>query len=149
VYASRSARKRPAAVTWLAAGAFSLAAANLSTVVVSLARWPIIASLEGSRPAWVPVMFGGGWGLAWLAVGWGLWRLKPWARPGALILFLAYELAAIGQQFFLSLEAHTRARLPFASGVAILLSGLVAFSLARPRVREAFLREPLYDPQAD
>ncbi len=132
------ARKRPAAVTWIALLVFLLAGANLAAAGRIIARWSVYASLGLEVPIWVPLVLSAGWGGTWLIVSGELWRLKRWARRAALVLFPLYELTMIGQPLLYAQGAYTRGRLPLIVAAAIALSALVLFILTRPHVRRAF-----------
>lgn len=129
---------RPAVVTWLAGAVLLLAGANGLAAAGGVTRWPLLASLEMALPPWALVAPAAVWGAAWLIVAWGLWRLRPWAWRAALLAFPLYELIVIGQQTAFARGAYERGRLPFSAGLALLLTGIVAFVLTRRRVREAF-----------
>ncbi len=132
------ARKHPAVVTWLALTVFVLAAANLIGLYGGLAQRPMLRSLDLSLPPGAIIATRGIWGVAWLALGWGLWRLCPLARRAAIAAFPLYELTLIGQQALFAQGAYERGRLPFAIGVAVLATGTAVFVLTHPRVRRAF-----------
>jgi hypothetical protein len=117
---------------------FLLAGISIGTVAVGATRRALVEPLELSLPDWLPLALAAAWGLIWLVVGWGLWRLKPWARISVLILFPVYQLTTTGQQVLYAEEAYARGRLPFAVGWAMLLTLLFTLVLTRPRIRQAF-----------
>ena len=130
--------RRPTAVTWLAIAVFLLSVVNLGGVYAGLTRRSVFATLDLSLPIWVIAASGGVWGIVWLAVTWGLWRLRPWARRAMLAVFPLYEIITIGRQVIFAQGPYESGRLPFAVGVAILLVLAISFTLTRPRIRRAF-----------
>lgn len=132
------ARKHPAAVTWLALAVFVLAAVNLIGVYGGLMQQPMLRGLDLSLPPEAIIVARGIWGMAWLALGWGLWRLCPLARRAVIAAFPLYELTWIGQQALFAQGAYERGRLPFAIGVAVLATGTAMLILTHPHVRRAF-----------
>ena len=130
--------KRPLFVTLLAVVVFSLSAASFASLAVGLARWQIYADWGLSLPLWLPIALGGVWGLAWLVVGWGLWRLLAWAHRTTIVCLVVYQVMVIGQQGLFAQGDYERGRLPFVIGMAILLTALAIVGLMRPRVRQAF-----------
>ena len=130
--------KRPTTVTCLAIAVFLLSMANLGSAYVGITRRTLFSTLDLSLPLWVATTLGGLWGVVWLAMGWGLWRLKPWARRAMLAVFPLYEIITIGRQVIFARGPYERGRLPFAIGVAILLVLVISFTLTRPRIRRAF-----------
>jgi hypothetical protein len=130
--------KRPLFVTLLAVVVFSLSAANLASLVVGLARWQTLDDLGLSLPLWLIMVSGGAWGLIWLAIAWGLWKLLPWARWTTIVCLIVYQVMVIGQQGLFAQGDYERSRLPFAMGISILSTALVIIGLTRPGVRQAF-----------
>jgi hypothetical protein len=130
--------KRPFLVTLMAVAAFLLLGANLARAGVGLARWPLLATLPESLPTEVSIGLGVVWGLAWAIEGWGLWILRSWARPAGIALFVLYQIAILSEQALFAQGPYERGLIPGAIVMAILLSGLVAFGLTRPPIRQAF-----------
>jgi hypothetical protein len=136
--ADRNRGRRPVVVTWLAVAVLLLAGANGLAAVGGAARWPLLTSLDMTLPPWVLVAPAAVWGAIWLVTAWGLWRLRAWARWALMLAFPLYEIVVIGQQTVFARGGYERGRLPFAAGMAVLLTGAVVFILTRRRVREAF-----------
>ncbi|HOA23478.1 MAG TPA: hypothetical protein PK801_08195 [Aggregatilineales bacterium] len=135
---SPRSRKRPRVVTWLAVLVLIVGVANLLGAYGLASRWRVLTSLEMTLPPWgllIPALV---WGVGWLVLAWGLWRLRPWAWWGTLIAFPLYELMLIGRQVFFVRAAYARGRLPFAAGLAVAVTALVIFVLTRRGVRQAF-----------
>jgi hypothetical protein len=130
--------KRPLLVTLLAVVVFSLSAAGFASLVAGLARWQTFTGLSLSLPLWLLIAFGGMWGVIWLVVAWGLWRLLPWAWHTTIACWIVYQVMIIGQQVLFARGDYERDRLPFAIGVTILLTVLLIAGLTLPRVRQAF-----------
>ncbi|MBN1310881.1 MAG: hypothetical protein JXB30_05620 [Anaerolineae bacterium] len=130
--------KRPLFVTLLAVAVFILSVAGFTGLAVGLARRHIFTELNLALPFWLLLTSGGIWGIIWLGVAWGLWRLLSWSRRAAIVCFIMYQIMFIGQQGLFAQGEYERARLPFVIGAAVLLSALVIFGLTRPRVQQAF-----------
>ncbi len=139
-------KKRPAIVTCLALVVFFLAVANLGSIYFGLAHRSLFASLRLSLPYWVPILLNGAWGILWIVVAWGLWRLLPWARQALMLVFPSYTLGRIGLQLMFAQGDYERGRLPFLSGVALALSMLLIFGMTRPRIQQAFEGMDAEDP---
>ncbi len=130
--------KRPAFVTWLAVAVFLLGTANLGGVYAGISRWAVFAPLNLTLPLWVLISIRGVWGLGWIVMAVGLWRLAGWARRAVLIAFPLYEAVMIGLQVLTAQGGYERARLPFAAGLAVALTAAVIYGLTRAHIREAF-----------
>jgi len=133
-------KKRPISVTWLAAGAFCISVGNLIGVYGGLIRRSLYQMLDLTVSPGLLAGMHGVWGGIWMAVAWGLWRLKPWARPALLIVSPVYAVCQLGQQTFLAQADYFRGRLPFTAGLAAVLLGGIFYVMTRSRVREAFER---------
>lgn len=131
-------RKRPRAVTWLAVLVFIVGVANLLGAYGLATRWSVLANLELTLPPWALLIPAIVWGIGWLVLATGLWRLLPWARWATLIAFPLYEVMLIGRQVVFARDVYARGRLPFAAGLAVAVTAVVIFVLTRPRVRQAF-----------
>jgi hypothetical protein len=138
VWTDRDRARRPAFVTWLAVAVLLLAGANGLAAVGGAVRWPLLTSLELTLPPWALVAPAAVWGAIWLIIAFGLWRLRAWARWALMLAFPLYEIIVIGQQTVFARGGYERGRLPFAAGLAVLLTGAVVFLMTRRRVREAF-----------
>jgi hypothetical protein len=131
-------KKRPISVTWLAAGAFCISVGNLIGVYGGLARWSLYTTLALVVSPGLLAGMQAVWGVVWLAAAWGLWRLKPWARPALLIVSPVYAVYQLGMQVFLAQAGYFRGRLPFTAVLAALLLGGIFAVMTRPRVKDAF-----------
>jgi hypothetical protein len=134
--------KRPFLVTLLAGAVLFLAIANGGRAAVALSRWPALSALTLAIPLWLVAGSGVVWGIAWLVECWGLWMLKPRARAAAMILFVLYPIHMLGMVAIFAQGAYERDRLPSAVITAAIAAGLVAFSLSRPGLRQAFDHPP-------
>ena len=132
--------KRPGVVTTLALAVLLLAVINLTGVFAAVRRWPVYETLDLSLPLWALTAFHAAWGLAWLALAWGLWRMLSWARRGIFVALPVYLLLVLGQQAIFVRGDYERGRLPFLAGLSVLSTALVAFILSRRRIRQAFER---------
>jgi hypothetical protein len=119
-----------------------LAVINLAGVFTAITRWPVYEALDLSLSLWTLTAFRAVWGLAWLIFAWGLRRMAPWARRGLFIALLLYLLLVLGQQAVFVRGDYERGRLPFLTGMSVLLTALAAFILTRKCVRQTFERPP-------
>ncbi|MBN1120166.1 MAG: hypothetical protein JXJ17_03750 [Anaerolineae bacterium] len=131
-------KKRPISVTWLAAGAFCISVGNLIGVYGSLVRRSLYAALDLAVSPGLLAGMHGLWGVIWMTAAWGLWRLKPWARPALLIVSPVYAVYHLGQQVFLAQAGYFRGRLPFMAVMAAVLLGGIFYVMTRPRIKDAF-----------
>jgi hypothetical protein len=131
-------RKRPVFVTWLAVAVFLLGVVNLGGVYAGISRWEVFAPLNLTLPLWALILIRGVWGLGWIVTAGGLWRLAGWARRAVLIAFPLYEAVMIGLPALLAQAGYERARLPFAAGLAVVLTAALAYGLTRMHIRQAF-----------
>jgi hypothetical protein len=130
--------KRPSLVTWLGIGVLLLSAANFLTAISTLMRREILEGLTLSIPFSMLVGLHVVWGILWLIIVWGWWRLKAWARLALPLAFLLYEVTIIGQQMIFARQAYARGRLPFALATAALGIAIIIWIVTRPRVRQIF-----------
>jgi len=130
--------KRPFLVTLLAVVVFLLSCANLARAAIGIARWPLLATLPETLPSQAAIGLGGVWGAVWLVEGWGLWTLRWWARPAGIALFVLYEIAILGDQAVFTRGPYEQGAMLGAVIGSILWAGLVALTLTRSHVRQAF-----------
>jgi hypothetical protein len=131
-------KKRPISVTWLAVGALCISVGNLIGVYGSLVRRSLYATLDLAVSPGLLAALAGLWAIVWMAAAWGLWRLKPWARPALLIVSPVYTVYQLGQQVFFAQPGYFKGRLPFLAGLAAVLLGGIFYVMTRPRVKDAF-----------
>jgi hypothetical protein len=132
--------KRPGVVTTLALAVLLLAVINLSGVFAAVRRWAVYDALDLSLPLWALTAFRAAWGLAWLALAWGLWRVRPWARRVVFVALPLYLVLVLGQQAIFVRGDYEQGRLSFLAGLSVLSTALVAFILSRKHIRQAFER---------
>ena len=136
--AEQNRPRRPARVTWLALLVFILALAHLLSIVDVIRRWDLYRTLVTSLPMGVLAGLSGIWLVVWVVLGWGLWTCREWARRGTLIAVPLNGLLAIGQTLIFARSPYARERLPFAIGLAVLFSAVVALLLTRPEIKRVF-----------
>ncbi len=115
---SRHRSGRPLSVTLLALAVFILAAFNLTGLIAGWVRWPVLAPLNLTLPLWMLLLWDGIWGVLWLIIAGGLWRLAGWARRLALIAFPLYAALTVGREAFFAKGDYERGRLPFVIATA-------------------------------
>ena len=127
-------RRRPAVVTWLAAGVLTCAAFYLARLVLSLA----LPDLPLSVPEWYLPLTGAVWGGAALALGFGLLRGSRracrflfWAVPVYLGWYWADRLILVRSDF-------AQRSLPAALVMSATAVALVYLAVTRPSARMYF-----------
>ena len=127
-------RRRPAVVTWLAAGVLTCAAFYLARLVLSLA----LPDLPLSVPEWYLPLTGAVWGGAALALGFGLlrgsrraYRFLFWAVPLYLGWYWADRLLLVRSDF-------AQRSLPAALVMSAIAVALVYLAVTRPSARMYF-----------
>ena len=127
-------RRRPAVVTWLAAGVLTCAAFYLARLVLSLA----LPDLPLSVPEWYLPLTGAVWGGAALALGFGLlrgsrraYRFLFWAVPIYLGWYWADRLLLVRSDF-------AQRSLPAALVMSAIAVALVYLAVTRPSARMYF-----------
>jgi len=127
-------RRRPAVVTWLAAGVLTCAAFYLARLVLSLA----LPDLPLSVPEWYLPLTGAVWGGAALALGFGLlrgsrraYRFLFWAVPVYLGWYWADRLLLVRSDF-------AQRSLPAALVMSAIAVALVYLAVTRPSARMYF-----------
>jgi hypothetical protein len=129
---------RPRSVTFLAVWVFSLAVINLLAAVNGLRAYVYLSGLPLNLPPAYLLAAGAAWGLAFLLLGVGLWRLKHWARLAILPGLAAYlgvgwvERLAFGTSDYWAVSA------PFHAILHLVGLALVWGVLMRRKVRRAF-----------
>ena len=127
-------RRRPAVVTWLAAGVLTCAAFYLARLVLSLA----LPDLPLSVPEWYLPLTGTVWGGAALVLGFGLlrgsrraYRFLFWAVPLYLGWYWADRLLLVRSDF-------AQRSLPAALVMSAIAVALVYLAVTRPSARMYF-----------
>ena len=127
-------RRRPAVVTWLAAGVLTCAAFYLARLVLSLA----LPDLPLSVPEWYLPLTGAVWGGAALVLGFGLlrgsrraYRFLFWAVPVYLGWYWADRLLLVRSDF-------AQRSLPAALVMSAIAVALVYLAVTRPSARMYF-----------
>jgi len=127
-------RRRPAVVTWLAAGVLTCAAFYLARLVLSLA----LPRLPLSVPEWYLPLTGAAWGGAALVLGFGLlrgsrraYRSLFWAVPIYLGWYWADRLLFVRSDF-------AQRSLPAALVMSAIAVALIYLALTRSSVRMFF-----------
>jgi len=127
-------RRRPAVVTWLAAGVLTCAAFYLARLVLSLA----LPDLPLSVPEWYLPLTGAVWGGAALVLGFGLlrgsrraYRFLFWAVPIYLGWYWADRLLLVRSDF-------AQRSLPAALVMSAIAVALVYLAVTRPSARMYF-----------
>lgn len=133
--------RRPRLVLLLALAMFALAAYNLAGVVGGVQRYTVLRDLPLTVPPAYLIVSRAGWALAFAGVGAGLWRVRRWARWGALLALALY----LGQGWFDRLawaqSDYARTSAPFHLALHLLALALLAGMLWWRPIRRAFSAE--------
>jgi hypothetical protein len=127
---------RPLSVTLLALGVLTIAGYNLIRFFQAVQLWDFLEKFPGVTPLYL-VLSGLVWGASGLALAWGLWRGRSWARRFTGIFALAYTLYYWIDRLWISNPGLT-ANLPFSAGLNLALLSLTAWILTRPGARSFF-----------
>ena len=129
---------RPRSVTLLALAVFCLSAFNLLGAVSGIQRYTFLTSLPLSAPPLYLILTRALWGLAFAALGVGLWRLKHWGRVGTLVVFSLYVLHGWFNRLAFARSDFSRVNMAWAWGVSLVSLALVWGILMRRKVRQSF-----------
>ncbi len=127
---------RPLSVTLLALGVLTIAGFNLIRFLQAVQLWDFLAKFPTVSPLYL-ASSGLLWGATGLALAWGLWRGRSWARLFTGIFALAYTLYHWIDRLWISNPGLT-ANLPFSAGLNLILLSLTAWILTRPGARTFF-----------
>jgi hypothetical protein len=135
---------RPRSVTLLALLVFSIAAFNVLGLVSGVRRYTLLIRLPLSLPPAVPIVGSAFWSAAFGLLAFGLWRLKPWARPGTLAAVALYLAQFWVERLLLGQSDYIRTTIWFYVGLHTVILILVWGNLLRPKVRQAFSGEAMH-----
>ena len=131
-------RRRPRSVTFLAIGVLSLTGVFITRFVQTVTQWDFLSALPLSvSPLYLAVtgfVFGG----VGLAISFGLWFGKRYARRGlqiALPVFVVYDWIDL---IFLVESPGGRANIPFRLGITIVLAVIIFWILSRQGAKTFF-----------
>ncbi len=135
---STTKRRRPTWVTLIAllASVFGMMRLIRAARRLQEAEW--YAALGVSFPIWPDAILSAAWGAVLLALGWGLWRLHPWAcraAPGILTAHIVFSLAWLA---LFARSDYDTGRLPFAALMSLGEIAWIWFIFTRRRIRDAF-----------
>jgi hypothetical protein len=124
---------RPLSVTILALGVLTIAGFNLIRFYQAIQLWDFLSEFPTVS---TPYLAASGlvWGLAGLALAWGLWRGYALARRFTLIFAVAYTLYYWIDRLWVG-QPGLSANLPFTAGLNIILLLVTSWILNRPRAR--------------
>jgi hypothetical protein len=98
----------------------------------------LYAALGVSFPPMLDVSLSALWGVAFLATGWGLWRLRNWARRAVLFLLPAYAVFSVVWLAVYTRSDYDAGRLPFLALMSALGVWLILWTLTRRSIRITF-----------
>lgn len=129
---------RPRSVTFLALAVLLLGGYRALGAISALAGYDLLRQLPSSLPPAVLLASNAFWGLVFLALGLGVWRLKTWARRGLLAAMTLYLAQGWVERLLFARSDYARATIPFdlvLDGVSL---ALVWGTLLRRRARQSF-----------
>ncbi len=129
---------RPRSVTLLALGVLSIAAFSALGLVSGLRRYTILSSLPLELPPAVPIASSAIWAVVLGPLAFGLWRLKPWARPGTLAAVTLYLAQFWFERLVFGQSEYIRVTIWFYVGLDAVILLFTWGTLLRPKVRRAF-----------
>jgi hypothetical protein len=129
---------RPASVTILALAGLCLSAFNLLGVASGWERRTFLRALPLSLPPDYLIVSAAAWAVIFAALAMGLWRLKRWARLGALGASLLYAAQKWFDRVVFARSDFSRETLPFTLALTVLSLALVWGLLLRRKVRQSF-----------
>jgi hypothetical protein len=130
---------RPLSVTFLALGVLTIAGLNLIRFYQSIQLWGFLSEFPTVSPLYIAAS-GLVWGVAGLALAWGLWRGYAPARRLTLIFVAAYTLYYWIDRLWVG-KPGLSANLAFSAGLNLVLILLTVWILTRPRARTFFRSE--------
>jgi hypothetical protein len=126
--------RRPFSVTALAWLVLCFAALNLVRLIEAVQKWRFLAAWLPFSPLYL-ASSGLVWGVAGLALAWGVWRRKPWSLRGTLVYFLIYSLYYWADRFVLSGYPDRNQNALFIALVNLAILGWIAWVVRRRKVR--------------
>ena len=139
--------KRPFSVTVLIVGVLLSASLNVFRFILSISYYGFLSSRLAVSPIYL-AMTGCVWGLAGLALVWGLWRGKSWSPRLTLAMALTYALYFWLDQLFLAEHPVSGAPLAlgvvlpsnwaFSAGATVITLGYIAWVTNRSKVKLYF-----------
>ena len=129
---------RPRSVTLLALLVLSLAAFNLLSLASGVRRYTVLRGLPLSLPPAVPIVSAAFWAVVFGLLGFGLWRLQPWARWGTLGAVPLYQAQIWAELLLFSQSDYIRTAAWFYVMVDAVILLFVWGTLWRAKVRQSF-----------
>ena len=137
---SLSKPKRPWPVTLLVLIVLLVAGIQLMKFTMAIQQWDMIENTLTLVSPLFLTLTGSGWGLISIALGWGLWLGKSWARFGIQIAGVLYVLAIWIDLLWIAAPDLMQTRWPFSLGLSILGLGSLFASVYCP-VSKLFFTE--------
>jgi hypothetical protein len=129
---------RPVSVTLLAFGVFCLAVFNLLGVINGILRYKFVSDLPIKVSPIYLIASDAFWGLLFVGLSFGLWRLRHWGRRGVLVALSLYVAQSWFNRWLLSQADYMQVTAPFAILLNTVILGLVWAVLLRRSVRDNF-----------
>ena len=129
---------RPRSVTLLALLLLLIGAFNVLGLASGVRRYTVLTSLPMSLPPAVPIASAAFWAVVFSLLAVGLWRMKRWARRGALAAVTLYLAQAWIEQLVFGQSDYLRTTTWFYAGLDAALLLFVWGSLLRPGIRQTF-----------
>jgi len=129
---------RPVSVTLLAFGVFCLAVFNLLGVINGILRYSFVSGLPVKVSPLYLIVSNAFWGLTFVGLSFGLWRLKRWGRIGVLVALSLYVAQSWFNRWVLSRADYMQVSAPFAVFLSAVILGIVWGLLLRCTIRDVF-----------
>ena len=129
---------RPVSVTLLAFGVFCLAVFNLLGVINGILRYSFVSGLPVKVSPLYLIVSNAFWGLTFVGLSFGLWRLKRWGRIGVLVALSLYVAQSWFNRWVLSRADYMQVSAPFAVFLSAVILGIVWGLLLRGSIRDVF-----------
>jgi hypothetical protein len=130
-------RKRPFGVTLLLWLVLSLSAWGVIRLLAALRWWDVLNEFGASLSPLYLSITGAGWAIVGSVLLWGLFSGRPWTRLAIpLSIFIWLMGYWVERMFFES----SRANLPFALMVSVLLFGITLVSVLHRKTKKFLIR---------
>jgi len=133
-------RKRPRSVYLFALAVLYLGVMNLVRARLALDGQSFAQTLPLTMPLAYLGTCGWAWGLAFVVIAFGVWRLWPWARKLLLVAIMAYQFHIGVNHLIFDTSAYSRQVWPFQIGISVAWIVVVWGFLFLPGIRRVFAK---------
>ena len=131
-------RKRPRSVTFFALAVLYLGIVNLARAWLALDGSSFERTLSLAMP--LPYLGIGGlaWGIVFVVVSFGIWRVRPWARKALVAAITIYQLHIWINHFLFDSSVYSRQVWPFEAGISLVWVIVVWGFLFLPGIKRLY-----------